>query len=54
MLSTVALAPLAGSNGVGDLPRELAYMRAHGGPQASVVNGTQPFNGDLLGAIGGA
>jgi hypothetical protein len=54
VLSTVQLAPLAGSNGVGDLPRELAYMRAHGGPQASVVNGTEPFSGDLLGAIGGA
>ena len=54
VLSTVQLAPLAGSNGVGDLPRELAYMRAHGGPQASVVNGTQPFNGSLIGAIGGA
>ena len=54
MLSTVAIAPLAGSNGVGDLPRELAYMHAHGGPQATVVNGTQPFNPSLLGAIGGA
>ena len=51
MLSTVAIAPLAGSNGVGDLPRELAYMRAHGGPQASVVNGTQPFNPNILTAI---
>ena len=30
VLSTVALAPLAGSNGVGDLSRELAYARAHG------------------------
>ena len=29
VLSTVQIAPLAGSNGVGDLPRELAYMRAH-------------------------
>jgi hypothetical protein len=54
VLSTVAIAPLAGSNGVGDLPRELAYMHAHGGPQANVVDGTQPFNGSLLGAIGGA
>jgi hypothetical protein len=50
-LSTVAIAPLAGSNGVGDLPNELAYMRSHGGPQASVVNGTEPFQTDLLTAI---
>ena len=34
MLSTVQLAPLAGSNGVGDLPREVDYMHAHGCPDA--------------------
>lgn len=54
ILSTVQLAPLAGSNGVGDLPRELAYMRSHGGPNATVVNGTKPFNPSLVGAILGA
>ena len=54
VLSTVALAPLVASNGVGDLPRELAYMHANGGPQATVVNGTQAFNPSLLSAIGGA
>jgi hypothetical protein len=55
VLSTVAIAPLAGSNGVGDLRHELDYLHAHtsfGG--VSVVNGTEPFNGDLLTAIGGA
>jgi hypothetical protein len=26
----VQLAPLAGSNGVGDLPKELAYAKANG------------------------
>ena len=55
VLSTVQLAPLAGSNGVGDLRHELDYLHAHtsfGG--VSVVNGTEPFNGDLLNAIGGA
>jgi hypothetical protein len=51
VLSTVAIAPLAGSNGVGDLPKEIAYMQSHGGPGASVVNGTQPFNGSLVNAI---
>jgi hypothetical protein len=54
VLSTVQLAPLAGSNGVGDLPRELNYMHAHGGPSATVVNGTKPFNPSLLAAIQGA
>ena len=47
-LSTLQLAPLAGSNGVGDLSRELAYMHANGGPQAQLVNGTVPFRGALL------
>jgi hypothetical protein len=51
VLSTVAIAPLAGSNGVGDLPREIAYMQSHGGPAANVVNGTEPFNGNLVAAI---
>jgi hypothetical protein len=54
ILSTVQLAPLAGSNGVGDLPRELSYMHSHGGPNATVVNGTKPFNPDLVSAILGA
>ena len=54
-LSTVALAPLAASNGVGDLSRELAYARANssfGGVQ--VVNGTEAFSPDVVGAIAGA
>lgn len=50
-LSTVAIAPLAGSNGVGDLPKELAYMQSHGGPGASLVNGDVPFQTSLLQAI---
>jgi len=51
VLSTVAIAPLPASNGVGDLPREIAWMHSHGGPGANVVNGTQPFNGNLVNAI---
>jgi len=51
ILSTVAVAPLPASNGVGDLPREIAWMHGHGGPGANVVNGTQPFNGNLVNAI---
>ena len=47
ILSTVELAPLAGSNGVGDVAKEVAYMQSHGGPGASIVNGTEPFTGPL-------
>ena len=55
VLSTVQIAPLAGSNGVGDLAREIAYMHAHSAFGAvNVAAGTQPFNGSLLGAIQGA
>ena len=54
VLSTLQLAPLAGTNGVGDLGRELAYARAHGFPGLELVNGTQPFNPSLVGAILGA
>jgi hypothetical protein len=43
-LSTVAIAPLPASNGVGDLSRELAYMHAHSGFGAvNLVAGTEPF-----------
>jgi hypothetical protein len=54
VLSTVALAPLAGSNGVGDLSRELAYARAHGLADLQLANGTEPFTTDVVGAILGA
>jgi hypothetical protein len=48
VLSTVAIAPLAGSNGVGDLGKELAYLAAHSGLSATLQNGTEPFRGPLL------
>jgi hypothetical protein len=54
VLSTLQIAPLAGTNGVGDLQRELAYARAHGFPSLQLVAGTQPFNPSLVGAILGA
>jgi hypothetical protein len=52
-LSTVQLAPLAGSNGVGDLPEALAYMRANaaGFSGVNLVPGTEPFNPNLVGAV---
>lgn len=44
VLSTVAIAPLAGSNGVGDVGREVAYMKAHSSLSAlNIALGTQPF-----------
>jgi len=53
-LSTLQIAPLAGSNGVGDLQRELAYARAHGFPGLQLVPGTEPFRPNLVGAILGS
>jgi hypothetical protein len=57
VLSTVQIAPLAGSNGVGDVNLELNYMRSHtsfSGVQLAL--GTQPFSANavanLLGALG--
>ena len=51
VLSTVTLAPLPLSNGVGDLAKELAYARANGFAGLTLVNGRRPFKGDLLRAI---
>jgi hypothetical protein len=53
-LSTLQIAPLAGSNGVGDLQRELAYARSHGFPGLQLVPGTEPFKPNLVGAILGS
>jgi hypothetical protein len=47
ILSTVAIAPLAGSNGVGDVGREIAYAQTHGLPGLALVNGTEPFSSAL-------
>ena len=44
-LSTLAIAPLAGSNGVGDLNLELQYAQANGGIAGlELVPGTEPFS----------
>ncbi len=51
VLSTVQLAPLAGSNGVGDLPQELAYLQANGFGGTNLVAGTEPFTPDVVGAV---
>jgi hypothetical protein len=45
VLASLALAPLTGSNGVGDLSRELDYLNAHGGlGRVSLALGTEPFH----------
>jgi hypothetical protein len=48
VLSTVQLAPLAGSNGVGDVAKELAYLNSTGGFSVTLANGTEAFTGPLL------
>jgi hypothetical protein len=48
VLSTVAIAPLPASNGVGDLAHEIAYANGKGGQSISLVKGTEPFTGPLL------
>lgn len=52
VLSTVALAPLPLSNGVGDVAKELAYANAHGNlGTLTLEQGTEPFRGPLPGAL---
>jgi len=44
-LSTLVIAPLTGSNGVGDLFRELRFARKHSGiPRLRLVRGTEEFS----------
>ena len=55
ILSTLQIAPIAGSNGVGDVGKELAYMRANSSfTGVQLVPGTEPFNPDIVSAILGA
>jgi hypothetical protein len=51
-LSTLAIAPVPASNGVGDLRHELDWMRANTSfTGVSLVNGTEPFRPNLINAI---
>jgi hypothetical protein len=46
VLSTLTLAPTAGSNGVGSLAKELAFAQRHSGISGlRLVKGTRPFTG---------
>ena len=47
-LSTLAIAPLAGSNGVTDLALALDYANRHGGVDAELATGTHAFGGGLV------
>jgi hypothetical protein len=51
VLSTIALAPLAGSNGVSDLGKAVDFARTHGVPGLALRTGTKPFRARLLGLI---
>ena len=48
MLSTLAIAPLTGSNGVSHVNKAVNYMEANGGPQVTLANGTESFKGGRL------
>jgi hypothetical protein len=48
VLSTIAIAPLPASNGVGDLNHEINYARAHGMSGLALALGTEPFDGSKL------
>jgi hypothetical protein len=52
ILSTLAIAPIPASNGVGDLRHELDWMHANSSfSGVNLVPGTQPFKPNLIGAI---
>jgi hypothetical protein len=52
VLSTVQITPLAGSNGVGNLAKEIAYMQANasGFGGVNLVPGTEAFNAGAAGS----
>jgi hypothetical protein len=55
VLSTLEILPTAGSNGVGDLGKELNYVHNNSAfSGVHLVSGTRPFNPSLVGAIAGA
>jgi hypothetical protein len=48
VLSTLQLAPLPGSNGVGDLNKEMVYLATHTAFAVQLALGTEPFNPNRL------
>jgi hypothetical protein len=56
VLSTLQLLPTVGANGVGDLGKELSWLKANEPSFAGIqlVKGTEPFKPNLVGAILGS
>ena len=48
VLNTLVILPFPASNGVSNLSRALTYMRAHKGPNATLVLGTEAFTPNKL------
>jgi hypothetical protein len=49
ILSTVAVAPLPASNGVGDINKEIGYLHAHSSfGSVQLALGTEPFDGGRI------
>ena len=48
VLTTLSLLLLPGTNGIGNLRRQLDYLNAHGTFDVQLANGTVPFRGDRL------
>ena len=48
ILSTVAIAPIPASNGVGDVGHEIAYLNSHTSLGVSLATGTEPFSASRL------
>ena len=48
ILSTISIAPVPATNGVGDIAHELAYMHSHTTLRATLVRGTEPFHPNRL------
>ena len=48
VFSTLAILPLPGIHGVGDIRREIAYMQAHTDVDAALAAGTEPFTPNKL------
>lgn len=53
VLSTLAVLPIPLSNNAGSFQRELAYMQANGFAGVTLALGTEPFDGNPLGLLGG-
>lgn len=53
VLSTLALAPLAGSNNVSDIGLALEYLETHTDFDVDLAEGTEAFNGGIGGLLGG-